>query len=150
MTRGRGATVAGLLAVALGAGGCVSPSRTYDDYQHKAANTAEAVASSVGTVIVGADAAERGNVFGPYLSRLVAEAEEDAQAAQEAFDAVQPPSERADALHDHLDELVQKALDLLREARVAVRRGELARVVGLRAALTESADALSAFESDPR
>ena len=149
MTRAGTATGIAALAALLLAG-CVSPSRTDDDYERKAANTAEAVASSVGTVLAGADAARRGNVFGPYLSRLVAEAEEDARSAQESFDVVQPPSERSDALHDHLDELLQEALDLLREARVAVRRGDLARVVGLRAALRTSADELSAFESDPR
>jgi hypothetical protein len=143
------AVAAALLGACVTAG-CVSPSRTYDDYEHKAANTAEAIASSVSTVKLGADEAKDDRIFGPYLSRLVAEAEEDAQSAQSTFDSVQPPSERADDLHDHLDELVQDALDLLREARVAVRRGDRARLAQLRDALSKSADDLDAFEADPR
>jgi hypothetical protein len=140
---------AAALAATLLAAGCVSPSRTDRDYRRKAANTAEAVASSVNTVKLGADAARDGKVFGPYLSRLVAEAEEDALAAQQAFDSVQPPSATDDTVHDHLDELLTDALDLLREARLAVRRGELAHVASLSDKLTEAADALDAFEADP-
>jgi broad specificity phosphatase PhoE len=138
-------------AVALGAvTSCVGPSRTDDDYERKAANTAEAISSSLGTVQLGAENVLRRNVFGPYLSRLVAEAEDDAQSAQQAFDSVQPPSDRADEVHDHLDQLVQDALDLLRDARVAARRGDLAHVAGLRDALRKTADELDAFEADPK
>jgi hypothetical protein len=88
-------------------------------------------------------------MFGPYLSRLVAEAEEDALGAQQAFDAVQPPSATDDTVHDHLDDLLTDALDLLREARLAARRGELAHVASLSGKLSKAADALDAFEKDP-
>lgn len=149
MTR-RAAVALAALGCALLTAGCVSPSRTDDDYRRKAANTAQAVASSVSTVFAGAEAARDGKVFGPYLSRLVAEAEDDALSAQQSFDSVQPPSGRSDDLHDHLDQLLQDALDVLREARLAARRGDLARVAQLRDALSKSADDLDAFEEHPR
>jgi hypothetical protein len=137
----RAATAAGL-AAALALAGCVSPSRTDDDYRHKAANTAEAVASAVGTARLAAVALRDGRVFGPYATRLIAEAEEDALAAQQAFDSVQPPSAAADTVHDTVDEAVRRALDLLRTARVAVRRGDFATVVAQAAGLEDAADEL--------
>jgi hypothetical protein len=137
---------AALLAL-LATTGCVGPSRTDDDYARKAANTAEAVRSSVNTVRVGAHAVRQDRITGPYLSRLVAEAEEDAQAAQQAFDSVQPPSVQSDALHQQVDEVVQDALDLLRVARIAVRRGNLAEVARLDDRLQKAAEDLEALEN---
>jgi hypothetical protein len=139
--------VAAVLAVVLAAGGCVGPSRTDADYRAKAANTAEAVRSSVGTARLGIDAAGERRVTGPYLTRLLAEAEEDALAAQASFDSVQPPSERADAVHDDLDELLTKALDALRALRIAVRRGDLDHLGDLGAGLAEVDEALERFPS---
>ena len=147
MNAPRAAAAAALAALLLG--GCVSPSRTDGDYARKAANTAEAVSSSLNSVKLGADAARDHKVFGPYLSRLVAEAEDDALAAQQAFDAVQPPSGAADTVHDHLDTLLKDALDLLRDARLAARRGQLQAVAALSDKLSKQADALDAFEEHP-
>jgi NTP pyrophosphatase (non-canonical NTP hydrolase) len=140
---------AALLALTL-ATGCVGPSRTVEDYKDKAANTAEAVASSVQTARFGAQAAHDKRITAAYLSRLVAEAEEDALAAQASFDSVQPPGHEADDVHDHLDELLTDALDLLRSARLAARRGHDAELTALTDPLSEVGDKLDAFEQDPR
>jgi hypothetical protein len=129
--------------------GCVSPSRTDDDYAHKAANTAEAVASSVNTAVLAVQAAYDGKVFAPYLSRLLAEAEEDANAAAQTLDSVQPPSRRADLMYAHLSGLVDGATYLLRELRVAVRRGDVAGLRRIAGPLPGIARALRHFESDP-
>jgi hypothetical protein len=144
----KAAAVAVLVAVTLT--GCVSPSRTDDDYEHKAANTAEAVASSVNTARVGVRAAANGKVFGPYLSRLLAEAEEDADAARQAFDSVQPPSDHADGVHDHLDAILTDALDVLRSLRIAVRRSDFAHLPAIADPLAGIADKLDEFEDHPR
>lgn len=135
-------------AALLAAVACVGPSRTDADYESKAANTAEAVASSVETARFGAVAQAEGRMTAAYLARLVAEAEEDALAAQQAFDSVQPPSDHADEVHDHLDDLVQQALDLLRTARIDARRGH--DLAPLTDPLSKVGDALDAFEKDPR
>jgi hypothetical protein len=139
-----GAVLAALLATA-----CVGPSRTDDDYRAKASNTAEAVASSVGTARLAIRAADERKAFGPYLSRLLAEAEEDALAAQQSFDSVQPPSEQADHLHDDLDELITTALDALRELRITVRRGDYGHLGENAAALAKVHTDLETFEGQP-
>ena len=142
------AAAAGLALLALTA--CVGPSRTDDDYRRKAANTAEAIASSVNTVRLGIDALREDRVQAAYLSRLVAEAEEDALAAQAAFDSVQPPSDGADGVHERLQKIEQDALDALRAVRVAVRRGHDGEAIGYADALARLADELDAFEKAPR
>jgi len=136
---------AALLLVAVSGTGCVSPSRTDDDYQHKAANTAETVASSLQSARLAVQAALDGKTFGPYLSRILADVEEDADGAQTAFDAVQPPSERADAIHDRLAELVDESLDTLRALRVTARRGDLDRLRVVARPLGALAEALDKF-----
>ena len=105
--------------------GCVSPSRTDRDYELKAGNSAKAVASSVATALLAVEAADTGKAFGPYLSVLLGGTEEDASSVQSQLDSVQPPSDRADLVHDRLDEQLSDALDVLRELRIMVRRGEL-------------------------
>jgi ABC-type amino acid transport substrate-binding protein len=139
--------VAGVALLALTA--CVGPSRSDADYKAKAANTAEAIASSVNTVRVGIDALRANRVQAAYLSRLVAEAEEDALSAQQAFDSVQPPSGTADDVHDRLQTIEQDALDALHAVRVAVRRGHDAEAIGYADALAQSAEKLRKFEEDP-
>jgi hypothetical protein len=145
-------TAAGaLVALAVVSGtSCVGPSRTAEDYKNKAANTAEAVASSVQTTRFGAQAVHDKRITAAYLSRLVAEAEEDALAAQASFDSVQPPNHEADDVHDHLDELLTDALDLLRSARLAARRGHDAELTALTDPLSKIGDKLDAFEQDPK
>lgn len=141
---------AAALAALLLATACVGPSRTDADYRAKAANTAEAIASAVESARFGVDALKRGNVPAAYLSRLVAEAEEDALAAQQSFDVVQPPSDHADAIHDALDEIVADALDSLRAVRIAVRRGQASEAISYGDRLADVAQRLHDFEESPR
>jgi hypothetical protein len=135
-----------LVLVAVTSAGCVSPSRTDDDYRHKAANTAETVASSLQSARLAVKAAADGRTFGPYLSRLLADVEEDADGAQTAFDAVQPPSEHADAIHQELSDLLSDALDTLRALRVIARRSDLAKLREAAQPLGELADKLDEFQ----
>jgi hypothetical protein len=76
---------------------------------------------------------------------LLAEAEEEAGAAQGTFDAIQPPDRRADQLRTRLDELLTEATSILAELRIAARWGRLAELPGLAAPLSKVADQLQAF-----
>jgi hypothetical protein len=133
------------LAIVLLLGACTGPVRSTNVYESKAGATAETVASAVETARLAVDAAGQDKAFGRYLAQVLAEAEEDADAAQGTFDAIQPPDGRADELRDHLDELLSRASDTLTELRIAARRGDTAELAGPAAALAELADRLHTF-----
>jgi hypothetical protein len=122
--------------------GCVSPSRTDRDYELKAGNTAKAVASSVATAVLGADAAGRHRATGPYLSVLMGMAEKDALAVQSTFDSVQPPDAAADRLRSTVDDLLGSATTGLTEMRIVSRRGELDKLPALADRLRSTLDEL--------
>jgi hypothetical protein len=122
------------LAVLLLLGACTGPVRSTNVYESKAGATRLAV-----------QAGTEGKAYGRYLAQVLAEASEDADAAQGTFDAIQPPDRRADELRDHLDELVSEATDTLAELRIAVRRGRTAELAGPAAPLEELAGKLHAF-----
>jgi hypothetical protein len=128
----------GLLLV----GACTGPVRSTSVYESKAGQTAETVSSAVQTALL---AVEGGKAFGRYLTQTLVEAEEDANAAQGTFDAIQPPDRRADELRDRLDELLGEATGTLAELRIAARRGRLADLPALAEPLPEVAEELDAF-----
>lgn len=130
-----------LLAAALAAG-CVSPSRTDRDYELKAGSTAKAVASSVATVILGADAAKRHKATGNYLSVLIGSAEKDALSVQATFDSIQPPDGAADTLRGTVDDLLASATTGITEMRIVCRRGELDKLPALADRLRSTLDEL--------
>lgn len=115
---------AALLAVAALAA-CAGPSRSDDDFKHKAANTAEAMRGLIATANIVSDAAARGDVPGPYASVTLADADDDASAVVESFDSRQPPSGAADKLRDRLDPLLTNVVSVLDDLRIAARRGDL-------------------------
>ena len=115
-----------LVAAALAlVAGCAGPSRTDDDFRHKAANTAEAIQGVIGSVQIAVDAATDGKVPGPYLSVTLAEADDDASDVTDLFDSVQPPSEAADKVRSDLDSVLQDVVTTLDDLRIAVRRGDI-------------------------
>lgn len=144
--------VAGLLAAAavVAASGCAGPSRTDDDYRHKAANTAETARSAVKTVRLGVQADDRHKVTGPYLSILVGRAEDQLSSVQQTFDSRQPPSHRADDIRDALDKLLVQASDTVSGVRIAVRRGELGNLHRFAKDLDDVADQLDKAEQEWR
>jgi hypothetical protein len=137
----------GACAVLL-ASACAGSSRTDRDYALKAANTAEAVVSAIGTARVGVRAVQEDRVSAAYLSVLLREAADDAAAAQDTFDTRQPPTRRSDDLRDELDALTNDAVSVLEELRTAVRRGELKELPGIAAPLAELSEKLDTFERD--
>jgi hypothetical protein len=132
-------------AAAVVLGGCVGPSRTDEDYGRKATKTVEVAQSSVQTVLLTVDTIEDDGAFGPYLGRVIGQAEEDASAALDAFSVVQPPSTDADGVRREVNELVGDAIDVLAEARIAMRRSDPATVAGLRPDLEDTLAALDRF-----
>ncbi len=83
--------------------------------------------------------------YGRYLTQVLAEAEQDADAAQGTFEGIQPPDRRADELRDQLDELLGQATDIPTELRTLARRGRFAELVTAAAPLAEVAGRLHAF-----
>ena len=143
MTHPRLTAIAVVIVVATG---CVGPSRTEDDFARKAANTAEAAESAVNTARLAVRTAARDRAFGPFLSVTLRNAEEDADAAQQSFDAVQPPSDAADQLRAALDQLLDDAAATLTDLRIAVRRGELDKLTTIASPLDGLAQHLADFQ----
>jgi len=123
----------------------VGPARTYGKYHGKAVSTAESAISDVRTVALVARAYRDGNTFGPYTSTVVSDAEESISGVQGTFDSIQPPDARADELQRRLDGLLGDAVEHVRDARVAVRRGSPSALADLVAPLDTDAGALEAF-----
>src|ERR1051325_9230107 len=88
----------GALAVALllFAPSCVAnatgPARTTGTFSHKAAATAAVAASSAATAGQAAQAGAEDRAQFPYLSVVMADAEDGLGAATSTFDSIQPPT----------------------------------------------------------
>ena len=120
-----------LFVLACGAVACVqpvTPARTFDDYEHKAKDTAESTLSSVETARLAARVASRGDAFGPYVSVVLSESERGAAHASSVFGSVQPPDDHADRLRARLTPMLNRSEDHLAQLRIAARRGELDRL----------------------
>jgi hypothetical protein len=133
------------LALLLLLGACTGPVRSANVYESKAGVTAETVASAVETARLAVQAAQDGDAYGRYLTQVLAEAEQDADAAQGTFEGIQPPDRRADELRDRLDGLLGQATDTLAELRTLARRGRFAELAEPAAPLAKLAEELHAF-----
>ena len=134
--------------------GCVAnvtgPARTTGTYTHKAAATAAEASSAVATAAEGATAGAEGNAMFPYLSILLADAEDALGAATTTFESIQPPTDEAVAIRDELTDLLDTASGDVSEARIAIRRGDAAPLAALADTLRADAEELSAFEEANR
>jgi hypothetical protein len=133
------------VAVLLLVGACTGPVRSSEVYESKAGQTAETAASAVQTALLAVDAAKGSKAFGRYLTQVLVQAEEDADAAQGTFAAIQPPDQRADEFRGRLDDLLTQATGTLADLRIAARRGELAELPELAEPLPEVAEELDDF-----
>jgi hypothetical protein len=124
---------------------CVGPARTDRVYEGKAVDTAKAVRSAVETARLAGAAAGSGKATGQYASVILGETEADADAASGAFDSIQPPSVRSEALHDRLAEVIRSAIDRLREMRIAARRAQLDRLSTIARELERASKELADF-----
>lgn len=136
------------LLVLLALAGCMTPSRTDRDFELKAGSSAQAVASSVATALLGVEAARRHHATGNYLSVLLGNAEKDASSVQSQFDSVQPPSVKADAMRSRLDDLLGQAVTGLSQLRITARRGQLDRLPEVARPLRDVHERLRALAED--
>jgi hypothetical protein len=141
----RGLKVATCLLAAGIVAGCVGPARTHEDFQLKAKSTAETTLSAVGTATLVSQLAKDDRAFANYLSVLAGDAEAEAEAAESAFDSIQPPNQNADELRSQLDDLLSTAQDAIVDVRIAVRRGQLDEAAAKQKALERSARELQRF-----
>ena len=140
--------VAAVALIAISTSGCVSQSRTDGDYAKKAANTVEVASSSVHTLALSIDVLRARKTFDPYLGRVIGQAESDASSAIASFDVVQPPSHRADALRAQTDAVMGKAINVLTDARTAIRRSDHDAVLALASRVRAVAKELDAFDPE--
>jgi hypothetical protein len=117
-----------LLGIATGCFQPVGPARTFHDYELKAESTAKTARSSVETARLAVQVATKGDAFPPFVSVLLSEAETDAANAQGTFAGIQPPDDRADALRDRLDRILDRTGDVLSTLRITARRADLDRL----------------------
>jgi hypothetical protein len=117
--------VVSLVATAACVSHPVGPARTFGTYEDKAPTTAEAALSAVSTTILAADAGTEGKAWGPYLSVLVSEQEDEISGVQGTFASVQPPDDQSEELRQELNNILQSAIDDVAQVRITVRRGRL-------------------------
>jgi hypothetical protein len=135
----------GVLLLVVLVSGCTGPVRSFGVYESKGGKTAGAVVSAIETARLAVTAAARDRAYGRYLGQVLAEAEEDATAAQGTFDAIQPPDRRADRLRAELDDLLTPTLSSLADLRIAARRGDLVDLPRLAAPLVGLSKRLDDF-----
>jgi hypothetical protein len=139
-------TIAALVVLSLSA--CVSSAPNDADYAKKAQKTVDTVAAAVGTAQLGITALRHDDAFDPYLSVLFGEAEEDASAARDTLDSVQPPGDESDQVRAQVHDVTDEALDLLAEARIAIRREDHDAVLALDAPLAGVAERLESLSEE--
>ncbi len=144
MRKVRRALVGLLSAVVLGA--CVGPARTSDAYAGKASTSLHDTRSAVETARLAVDAAAGGRATGPYLSVLLADAEEQASSVQSTFASIQPPNREADQVRDDVDALLTEAVSALADLRIAARRGDTAGITEKGPALEDLSRRLGQLE----
>ena len=137
--------VALLAALATGLAACVGPARSFTAFEGKAGATAATALSAVQTARLTARMATRDRAFGPYVSVVLSESEEQASGAQGIFDSIQPPDAPSDDLRDELDDILTRAVGVLADLRITARRHRLDLLARKAAPLLDVAKDLRAF-----
>jgi hypothetical protein len=135
------------VAAALGvaATGCVGPARTDPSYRSKAWTTVDQVHGAVETALLVIDGAHRHGLPSAFVSVAIADAEQDAVAAQETFESIQPPSQASDRVRERTTSAVDEAVTDLTALRIGTRRGEVDRLAPVAEELRSQARALQAL-----
>jgi hypothetical protein len=119
---------------------CVAPARSTTDYESKAVDTAETVLSSVqtGSLVVRLGPEQ---LFPPFISVSLSDAERSASSARSTFLSIQPPDPASDEVRVQLAGLLNRSESALSSARIAARRQDFD-------ALRRSGDELSSAAND--
>jgi hypothetical protein len=121
---------------------CTGPARTTSAYESKAANTAEEVVSASRTVLLAAEIGDEQRSFPQTISIAIADAEDDAETARDAFASIPPPDATSDEIRATVLPLVARACDVIAEVRIAARRADVASLARDAAPLQDLADQL--------
>jgi hypothetical protein len=109
------------LVLAIVLSSCVGPVTSFDDFEAKAADTADSAASAVETARLAVSAAAQGRAFAPYLTVVFTEAERDMSATRQTFVSIQPPDAASADLRTQLLDLLDRAERVLSDLRIAAR-----------------------------
>lgn len=125
MTRRPKALGAGLALLSL-APGCVAPAFTQAQYEAKVKTTAEAALSALETMDLAVMSLRRHDVPRAPIEVAVSDAEDVLGSVSGTFASIQPPGEPMDELRSEVMTLLDEAEDHAAEARIALRRGDIA------------------------
>lgn len=131
--------------VVLAFSACVAPTRGFEAFEGKAVDSVRSVTSSVETTRMAIDSALGSEGTAAYLSRTISDAEEEAAGAEGSFATIQPPDARSDALREEVSPLLSSASDLVEDARIAMRRSDIAALSELAGELAKAAQKLHDF-----
>jgi hypothetical protein len=133
----RTAAVSGVLALSLT--GCVPSEPSVDDWRASTSQALEDTASEVHSVALVLDLQAHGRLPGRAARVAAVESEESLATAVEGATTQQPPP--GEAREDRqVGELLSRASDLVREARIALTAGDESSYAELRRQLTDLAD----------
>jgi hypothetical protein len=134
-----------LVAMCVMATSCTGPARSTSTYESKAANTAEEVVSASRTVMLAAQIGDERRSFASTVSVTIADAEDDAQTARDAFASIQPPDATSDDIRSTVLPTVERACSVIAEVRIAARRadGDLSEVASPLTGLADQLDGLA-------
>jgi hypothetical protein len=123
---------------------CVAPARSTTDYESKAVDTAEAVLSSVqtGSLVVRLGPEQ---LFPPFISVSLSDAERSASSARSTFLSIQPPGPTSDEVRGQLAGLLNRSEAALANARIAARRQDFDALRRSGVELSSAADDLERF-----
>jgi hypothetical protein len=140
----RAAAAAIVLAVLATA--CTGPAPTTSTYENKAVQTADEVVSASRSVLLAAKTGDAGRSFATTIAVAIADAEDGADTARDAFASIQPPDMASDQLRASLLPTVQRACDVIADVRIAARRSE-SDLTQVAAPLVDIANQLESFSS---
>jgi hypothetical protein len=124
---------------------CAPGTPDEDSWRGDATRAVGDVASAVQTARLGLSLARRDRVPHAYLQTVVVEAETNGGLSAEKLSAVQPPPVERRRASD-VSDLLQQAIDLLTETRIAVVDGDEALYADLAGRLATAADDLGTLE----
>jgi hypothetical protein len=135
-----------LLALAACTPHPVGPARTQDDYERKATTTVDGALSAVESVRLLVQAALDGHTFAGYVGTVVSEQEDAIDGLGSTFGSIQPPPGRAgEELRAEVEQLLDDALEPVRDLRIAARREDTAAYEASLSEIDAAADDLRAF-----
>jgi hypothetical protein len=125
--------------------GCIAPALDQGAFEQNAKSALESAASETQTAQIALDVLLSGSATNAYADTVVTDSENAMGGIETSFGVVDPPTPTLDKLRDDVLTLLGDADDALAHARIAVRRGDTARLNAAREELeTASADLESA------